>query len=99
VSVEEYNITAFTAEIFEAFVANNSVASLDLPNIIFEVHALQWIEEPKRPHGSIVSKVAPPVSIKKFVMADLIICLENGKRFKSLQRHLSAKYGLIPGEV
>ncbi|TJW27225.1 MAG: MucR family transcriptional regulator, partial [Mesorhizobium sp.] len=40
----------------------------------------------------------PAVPIKKSVMADYIICLEDGKNFKSLKRHLSTHYGLTPDE-
>ena len=84
------------AEIVSAFVSNNSLPATELPALIGSVHhalnvlasgaAQPVTEEPK----------APAVAIKKSVQPDYIVCLDDGKRFKSLKRHLRTVYGLTP---
>src|SRR3954462_9504121 len=84
------------AEIVSAFVSNNSVPVTELPALISNVHAAltnvasgstqQPAEEPK----------APAVPIKKSVQPDYIVCLDDGKRFKSLKRHLRTTYNMTP---
>lgn len=86
-----------TAEIVAAYVGNNSVPSSELPVLIKGVYAslsgvtAEAQAEPK-------SEQKPAVSVKKSVADDYIICLEDGKKFKSLKRHLRAKYGMSPEE-
>jgi predicted transcriptional regulator len=84
------------AEIVAAYVANNSVAVGELPGLIANIHtALQRlgtpIEEP-------AAKPQPAVPLKKSVTADFIVCLEDGKKFKSLKRHLRTRYNMTPEE-
>jgi predicted transcriptional regulator len=86
-----------TADIVSAYVSNNTVASTDLPNLINEVYgALQRTstaaQEPEP------EPLKPAVPIKKSVMPDYIICLEDGKKFKSLKRHLRTHYDMTPEE-
>ncbi|GGB02547.1 MucR family transcriptional regulator [Brucella endophytica] len=98
--LEEKNqneIIEFTAEIVTAYVANNSVAANDLPSLIAEIHASLsglMTETVAMP----AEKPTPAVSIKKSVTDDYIICLEDGKKFKSLKRHLMTHYGMTPEE-
>lgn len=89
------NLVELTAEIVSAYVSKNSVESTDLGRLISEVHeALQRSTgaeaEPK------LEPRRPAVPIKKSVTPDYIICLEDGKRFKSLKRHLRTHYDLTP---
>lgn len=86
-----------TAEIVSAYVSNNPIPANELPNLIASVHAslkslggapVDPVEEPK----------TPAVNPKKSVHHDYIICLEDGKKFKSLKRHLSTHYNLTPDE-
>jgi predicted transcriptional regulator len=84
------------AEIVSAYVANNTVPAGDLPNLIHEVHAALT-----RVGGGIAVEAKseparPAVSVKKSIGADYIICLEDGKKFKSLKRHLRTSYNLSP---
>ena len=86
-----------TADIVTAFVTKNSVPAAELPHLIQAVHAAlarlgQGAEEPA-PEAK-----TPAVSVKKSVGADFIICLEDGRKFKSLKRHLKSKYNLTPEE-
>ena len=91
------NYIELAADIVSAFVSNNSVPVTELPALIGSVHeALNRVagssteqkEEPK----------APAVSIKKSVQPDYIVCLEDGKRFKSLKRHLRTVYNMTPDQ-
>ena len=77
-------------EIMVAFVANNAVPTADLPAVFEGLHsALKRLAD-----GGEVAP-APAVSIRKSVTPDYLICLEDGKRFKSLRRHL-ATHGMTP---
>ena len=89
----EENYTAFTAEIVSAYVANNSVQAGNLPALIASVHtAVAGLGAPRVPEAPI-----PAVNPKRSVFPDHIICLEDGKRFKSLKRHLGL-LGMTPDE-
>ena len=87
------------AEIVAAFVSNNSVPAGELPDLLRSVHAtLTTIRT--GPTAPFLQPEAPKpvVPVRKSVKDDFIVCLENGKRFKSLKRHLSAAYGLTPDQ-
>ncbi|WP_439573092.1 MucR family transcriptional regulator [Phreatobacter sp.] len=89
------NYIELAADIVSAYVANNSVAAADLPNLINSVHSALMnvsagkIEVPTEP-------LKPVVPIKKSITPDYIICLEDGKKFKSLKRHLRTQYNMSP---
>lgn len=92
------NHLELAADIVSAFVSNNSLPATDLPALIGSVHqalkalatgvAQQPADEPK----------APAVPVKKSVQPDYIVCLEDGKKFKSLKRHLRTTYDLTPDQ-
>lgn len=84
------------AEIVSAYVSRNSVPAGELPALIQSVHgALSTIAQGALPEPE-PEPLKPAVSIKKSIQDDFIICLEDGKRFKSLKRHLSSAYGMTP---
>ena len=84
-----------TSEIVAAFVANNAIGASDLPGLIGNVYsALGGLDQPVV--GPTVELV-PAVSIKKSVTPDFIVCLDDGKKFKSMKRHL-AGLGMTPDE-
>lgn len=87
------DILALTAKIVAAHVSNNAVPLTDLPGLIHQVHqALSGV-------GSSVATVArpqPAVPLKKSVLPDYIVCLEDGKKLKMLKRHLKTAYNLTP---
>jgi predicted transcriptional regulator len=92
------NYLELAAEIVAAFVSHNSLPPAELPSVIHSVHAaLVGLGS-----GSAVPEVAikkePAVPIKKSVTPDFIICLEDGKKFQSLKRHLRTAYSLTPEE-
>lgn len=90
-------LVTITATIVAAYVSNNSIASADLPGLIAETHAAL-----SRAAGRSVpqerEEAKPKIAVKKSVMPDYIICLEDGKKFKSLKRHLRTHYNLSPEE-
>ncbi len=86
-----------TAEIVSAYVGNNVVGSGDLPTLIQQVYtALQDATGEQAEENA--EPLKPAVNPKKSVFQDYIICLEDGKRFKSLKRHLRTHYDLSPDE-
>ena len=83
------------ADIVSAYVSNNSVSGNDLPALISEVHsALQRVD--KGEAEPVVEALRPAVPVKKSITPDYIVCLEDGKKFKSLKRHLRTQYNLTP---
>ena len=85
-----------TADIASAYVSNNAVSAMDLPGLIKSIHgALSGTSVEPEPIPEIKT---PAVSIKKSITDDFLICLEDGRKFKSLKRHLRAKYNLSPEE-
>jgi predicted transcriptional regulator len=83
-----------TAEIVSAYVSNNSVPASDLQSLISQVHsALTRVSS----HADAANEpLKPAVSVKKSITADHIVCLEDGKKFKSLKRHLRTQYSMTP---
>jgi predicted transcriptional regulator len=84
-----------TADIVSAYVGNNTVAASEIPDLISQVHrallrvsggAAEMQAEP----------VKPAVSVKRSVTPEYIVCLEDGKKFKSLKRHLRTQYHMTP---
>lgn len=82
-----------TAEIVAAHVSNNTLSSAELPQLISQVHAS--LADTGKAAGS-EERPAPAVSVKKSVMPDYIVCLEDGKKLKMLKRHLKTSYDLTP---
>jgi predicted transcriptional regulator len=84
-----------TTDVVSAYVSNNSVSAADLPDLIASVHqaltkvATGAVEEP-------AVELKPAISVKKSVTPDYIVCLEDGKKFKSLKRHLRTQYDMSP---
>src|SRR5215475_11424085 len=84
-----------TATIVSAYVSNNSVPASDLPALIDQVHTA--LTRVLSGHGD--ARAEPPkpaVSVKKSIAPEYIVCLEDGKKFKSLKRHLRAQYNITP---
>jgi predicted transcriptional regulator len=86
-----------TAEVVAAYVGNNPVSTSELPNLIGEVYtALKSAESAGS--ETTVTNAKPAVPVKKSLTDDYIICLEDGKKFKSLKRHLRSHFDLSPEE-
>jgi predicted transcriptional regulator len=91
------DLIELSAEIVSAYVSHNALSPTDLGKLIVEVHStlkgLQTAEVPE-----LTEELKPAVPVKKSVASDYIICLEDGKKFKSLKRHLRTHYNLSPEE-
>jgi len=96
--IDEHNHAAelaeLTADVVSAYVSNNPLPVGGLPELISSVHATL---------SGLGGQIAPPaepkepaVNPKRSVQADHIVCLEEGKKFKSLRRHLMAEHGMTP---
>jgi len=84
-----------TAEIVSAYVSNNTVASGDIPALINQVHsALLRVSSGQA--GPLSEPLKPAVPVKRSINPDFLVCLEDGKKFKSLKRHLRTQYGMTP---
>lgn len=91
------NLIELTADIVAAYVSNNVVPVTELPVLIADVHAALGRAGGARVEGlPMAEKQKPAVNPKKSVHDDFIVCLEDGKKFKSLKRHLMTHYGLTP---
>lgn len=94
--IEKGELLALTTEIVSSHVANNTVATTDLPELIQTIYSklsdlASDVELP-------AEELVPAVPIKKSITDDYIICLEDGKKLKMLKRHLATSYNLTPEE-
>ncbi|WP_245268797.1 MucR family transcriptional regulator [Mesorhizobium loti] len=90
-------VISITADIVSSYVSNNPIPAAELPEFIGKIHAsIRSISDGVVDGGPDEIRYAVPV--KKSVTPDFIICLEDGKRFKSLKRHLESNYGLTPDD-
>jgi len=86
-----------TVEIVSAYVGNNPIGAAEIPSLIQQVHSALnsatrgGMEPAKEP-------LKPAVPVKKSVTPDYIVCLDDGKKFKSLKRHLRTHYNMTPDE-
>jgi predicted transcriptional regulator len=93
----ELELAAWTTDIVSAYVSNNAISGEKLPEFIGTVYkalsnaSVQQVEQPK-------VELKPAVPVKKSLTQEYLICLEDGKKFKSLKRHLQAHYGLSPDD-
>ena len=84
-----------TASIVSAYVSNNATTAAEIPALISQIHAaLVRVSSGSTEAAAEPSK--PAVSIKKSMTSDYLVCLEDGKRFKSLKRHLRTQYNMSP---
>src|SRR3954463_14089348 len=89
------NYIELAADIVSAYVSNNSLPTSELPALLNNIHAALaatasgQVDEPK-------PALTPAVSIKKSVTPDYLVCLDDGKKFKSLKRHLRTTYDMTP---
>ncbi|WP_027170519.1 MucR family transcriptional regulator [Mesorhizobium sp. WSM3224] len=89
-------LIGLTADIVSAYVSNNPVPVASLSDLIASVNSsLSKIRQPTEPERQAQT---PAVNPKRSVFPDYIISLEDGKKFKSLKRHLMTHYNLTPEE-
>jgi predicted transcriptional regulator len=84
-----------TANIVSAYLSNNPTPASEIANLISQVHsALLRVSSGRNEAPTEPAK--PAVSLKKSINPDYLVCLEDGKRFKSLKRHLRTQYNMTP---
>jgi len=89
------NFIELTANIVSAYLSNNPTPAAEIPNLISQVHgALMRVSAGRTETPPEATK--PAVSLKKSVTSEYLVCLEDGKRFKSLKRHLRTQYNMTP---
>ncbi len=92
-------ILELTAEIVSAYVGRNSLPVVELPGLLQKIHdALAQITDSEAPIKDIPGPLVPAIPIKKSITDDYIVSLENGKKFKSLKRHLMTSYDMTPAQ-
>ncbi len=91
------HLIGMVSDIVSAYVAHNPVPVAELPKLIEKVHGVlveissSTVQEEKQ-------DLKPAISVRKSVTDDHIVCLEDGKKFKSLKRHLRTRYNMSPEE-
>lgn len=91
------NFIELAADIVSAYVSNNSVPANDLPSLISDVHAalLRVTSGEAKATAEAPKPAVPP---KKSITREYLVCLEDGRKFKSLKRHLRTQYNMSPDE-
>lgn len=90
-------LVELSASVVGAYVSHNALSASDLPKLIAQVHqALTALNGPAP--VEVAPELKPAVPIKKSITPDYLICLEDGKKFKSLKRHLRTEYDMSPDE-
>src|SRR5436853_7933977 len=84
-----------TASIVSAYLSNNPTPAAEIPGLISQVHAALVRVSTGRSEAPL-EPAKPAVSVKKSISPDYLVCLEDGKRFKSLKRHLRTQYNMTP---
>ncbi|MDH6231892.1 putative transcriptional regulator [Mesorhizobium soli] len=90
-------LVRLTSDVVSAYISNNAIPATSLPDLIAEIHA-SLSKLGKETATPAVEAPKPAISVKKSVTDDYLICLEDGKKFKSLKRHIGTHYNLTPDE-
>src|SRR5882672_5011666 len=89
------DLLKLTAEIATAYVGQNPISTTELPSVINAIYAsLAGMDAP----AASVGALTPAVAVKKSITRSYIICLEDGRKFKTLKRHLRTAFGMTPDE-
>ncbi len=96
--IAKTELVELTAEIVSAYVSNNTVNAADVSALIGDVHSA--LSRAANGTADMVEReeLRPAITVKKSVTPEHIVCLEDGKKFKSLKRHLRTHYNLSPEE-
>lgn len=90
------NLIDLTSTIVSAYVSNNPTPAGELPALINQIHAALVRLSTGKTEAAPEPPAKPAVSLKKSMTAEYLVCLEDGKRFKSLKRHLRTQYNMTP---
>src|SRR3569832_1035271 len=90
------NFIELSVSIVSAYLSNNPTPAAEIPNLISQVHGALVRVSSGRGEAVALEPAKPAVSLKKSIAPDYLVCLEDGKRFKSLTRHLRTQYNITP---
>ena len=83
-----------TANIVSAYLGNHSVPPSDIAGLISQVHSA--LSRVSTGADLAAEPLKPAISVKKSITPEYLVCLEDGKKFKSLKRHLRTQYNMTP---
>ena len=87
------DMRSMAAQIVAAFVSGNKVSTGELPKLIEAVYrSLEDLEKGGE------AKAEPAVPVRQSVKRNHIVCLEDGKKFKTLRRHLRTVHNMTAAE-
>ena len=95
--MEQDSLIELTADIVAAYLSNNNLAAGQLPELIGSVHSALH-RTSGRADTAVPEPIKPATTARRSITPDYLICLEDGKRFKSLKRHLRTHYNLTPAQ-
>ena len=87
-----------TASIVSAYVSNNPVSSAEIPALISQVYSALMRVCKGAAAAALAEPLKPAVPIKRSITTEYLVCLEDGKKFKSLKRHLRTQYQMTPDQ-
>ena len=96
-TLDKSDLLLITGDIVSAYVANNKVEHSGLAGLISDVYSAVSNLGKVAP-APVEEKLVPAVPVKKSITPDFIVCLEDGKKFKSLKRHLRSAYDMSPDQ-
>jgi len=90
------NAVETVANIVAAYVSNNALPTTELANLIVAIHDIVAKLDGTTPAAARSEPLRPAVPVKRSITDDYLICLEDGRKFKSLKRHLRTRYNMTP---
>jgi predicted transcriptional regulator len=95
---DEGSYIQLTANIVSAYVSNNSVSSTEIPALISQIYSALMRVSNGVQVAVPAEPLKPAVPIKRSITPEYLVCLEDGKKFKSLKRHLRTQYDMTPDQ-
>jgi predicted transcriptional regulator len=95
---DETRCIQLTANIVSAYVSNNTVSSAEIPALISQVYSALMRIFKGAAGAAPAAPLKPAVPIKRSITTEYLVCLEDGKKFKSLKRHLRTQYRMTPDQ-
>ena len=95
---DEASCIQLTASIVSAYVSNNTVSSAEIPALISQVYSALMRVSKGAAAAALAEPLKPAVPIKRSITTEYLVCLEDGKKFKSLKRHLRTQHRMTPDQ-
>ena len=87
-----------TANVVSAYVSNNAVSSAEISALISQVYSALMRVTSGVAVAAPAAPLKPPVPVKRSITPEYLVCLEDGRKFKSLKRHLRTQYRMTPDQ-